>query len=443
MTTPPPSELRDCFGRDYHVGPSAELLTGGSRAWQLLLPMAAMAAAGVLQYSFGALVPALSASHGWSGPATSWLLAVWIVAQAGVGLPVAYLRERGVVGPRALVFAGAALCLLGPVALGRTPSYLGALLGFSVLGGAGAGLVYAVSASTVAKWFPERSAIRVSMATGAFALGAVPFLLFVLPVVSPATLTPVLDRTGLALGLVIAVAGAFFRDPPPRWWPPHVDPRDWALANRGANLPAVREYSPGEAVRIGAFPALAVILCCASAVALGTVAAFPAFAAELALTPALVAAATALLVLSNGVARAVVLRVSERIGRARTLAATLSVLALAQLALAASAADRSVPLLLTAAVLAGAGGACYPLVASLVREYFGDRRHGEIHAVVYSAKAIGGLLGVGVAALTATTWGYPALFLLGSALALVSAVLSRRLRQPGRIPLLWTTQRVR
>ncbi|WHT22274.1 MFS transporter [Crossiella sp. CA-258035] len=447
MTTPPPSELRDCFGRDYQVGPTAELLTGRSRSWQLVLPLAAMAAAGVLQYSFGALVPTLSALHGWSTAQTCWLLALWIVAQAGVGLPVAYLRERGVVGPVALVMAGAALCLTGPVALGHAPSYLGALLGFSLLGGAGAGLVYAVSASTVAKWFPDRSAVRVSLVTGAFACGAVPFLLFVFPSVTTANLVPVLDGTGLALGLVIAAAGLFFRDPPSNWWPPHVDPRDWALSRRrgpgSANLPAVREYSPGEAVRDGALPALAVILFCASAVTLFTVASFAAFAAGMALSAPVIGAATALLVAANGAARAVVLRVSDRIGRARTLAGALTVLALSQLALAASATDRSLPLLLTAAVLAGAGGACYPMVASLVREYFGDRRHGEIHAVVYSAKAFGGIAGVGLTALAVPTSGYPVLFLLAGGLALCSALLCRRLRQPGRIPLVWTTQRVR
>ncbi|MGO1052606.1 MFS transporter [Crossiella sp. CA198] len=446
MTTPPPAELRDCFGRDYRVGPSAELLTGHSRSWQLLPPLAAMAAAGVFQYSFGALAPALSTLHGWSVSQTFWLLALWIVAQAGVGLPVAYLRERGVLGPRALLWLGAAMCLLGPVALGRAPGFAGALLGFSLLGGAGAGLVYAVSASTVAKWFPDRSAVRVSLVTGAFACGAIPFLLFVFPAVSVANLVPALDRTGLVLGLVIAVAGVLFRDPPSNWWPPQVDPRVWALSRRrgpgSANLPAVRDYSPGEAVRIGALPALAVILFCASAVTLFTVAAFAGFAARLELSPPVIGAATALLVASNGVARAVVLRVSDRLGRARTLAATLTVLALSQAALAASATDRSLPLLLAAAVLAGAGGACYPLVASLVREYFGDRRHGEIHAVVYSAKAFGGIAGVGLTAAAVPTMGYPALFLLAGALALGSALLCRSLRQPGRIPLLWTTQRV-
>ncbi|GAA2772704.1 hypothetical protein GCM10020219_048450 [Nonomuraea dietziae] len=35
----------------------------------------------------------------------------------------------------------------------------------------------------------------------------------------------------------------------------------------------------------------------------------------------------------------------------------------------------------------------YPLVAALVRQYFGEERVTEIHGVVYSAKAVAGIVG--------------------------------------------------
>src|ERR687898_490649 len=94
--------------------------------------------------------------------------------QAGVGLPTAYLRERHRIGRRPVMLAGAALSGLGLVALAHSTDLLGALLGYAVLGGTGAGLVYAACTSTVAKWYPERSAVRVGSVTGAFAYGSAP-----------------------------------------------------------------------------------------------------------------------------------------------------------------------------------------------------------------------------------------------------------------------------
>ena len=51
---------------------------------------------------------------------------------------------------------------------------------------------------------------------------------------------------------------------------------------------------------------------------------------------------------------------------------------------------------------------------------------------MYSAKAFGGVLGVGVGAAVLPSWGYPPVLLLACALAIGSAALCVKLRQPGR-----------
>ncbi|HET6289026.1 MAG TPA: MFS transporter, partial [Amycolatopsis sp.] len=162
----------DFLGRTYSVGPGAEQILGRRREWMLWLPWAAMAAIGILQYGFGSLVPALT-QRGWAPVDVFWLLALWTVFQAGAGFPIAFLRERGRIGPRSAMLAGAVLLACGPLALAHG-SALVAVLGYSVLSGTGAGLVYATCSSTVAKWYPERTAAKVSLATGAFAYGSVP-----------------------------------------------------------------------------------------------------------------------------------------------------------------------------------------------------------------------------------------------------------------------------
>jgi MFS family permease len=410
----------DFLGRRFQVGSATEELVRrrtSRAAW------AAMAAIGVLQYGFGSLVPSL-VDRGWSALDVFWFLALWTVFQAGAGFPVALLRERGRIGPRTAMIAGAVLLPLGPLSLTHG-SELVALIGYSVLSGTGAGLVYATCSATVAKWHPERQAAKVSVATGAFAYGSVPFAVAFLF----APLSPALTVTAAIVFAVVLAAGVVMVDPPAHWWPPHVDPREWLLARRTS---AVRQYSPVEAMRTGVAPLMYLILFCASAVSLFDVTFLATLGARMAAAPAMVAVGTGILLAANGAGRALAIRVSERVGRTRTLAWVLATLGLGQLFLASAASTGSVAMLVFATLLAGAGGgAFYPLFASLVREFFGDQNAGT-HAAVYSAKAFGGVLGVGVAAALLPSTGFVPVLLVGCALAVGSAILCMRLRQPGR-----------
>lgn len=419
----------DFLGRRFEVGPTADELLGRSRTWMLRASWAAMAAIGVLQYGFGSLAPSL-VDRGWAAADVFWLLAIWTIFQAGAGFPVAFLRERGRIGPRTSMIAGAVLITLGPLSLAHG-SELVALIGYSVLSGTGAGLVYATCSSTVAKWYPERQAAKVSLATGAFAYGSVPFAVAFL--LGPAV--PMLTITSVVIFVVVLAAGAVLVDPPAHWWPPDVDPREWMLDRRKSPVSAVRQYSPREAMRTGVAPLMYLILFIASAVSLFDVTFLATLGSTMDAPLAVVAAGTGVLLAANGAGRALAIRVSDRVGRARTLAWVLAVLGLGQLCLASAASTGSVAMLVFATLLAGiGGGAFYPLFASLVREFFGDQSAGarRTHTAVYSAKAFGGVLGVGVAAAVLPSWGYVPVLLLACALAVASSVLCMKLRQPGR-----------
>ena len=427
-------EIRDNHGRRYRVGESPIDLIGRPRSsvlWQAWVPMAAV---GVLQYGYGAAVPALMERNGWSLVGAIWLLAGWTVFQAGVGLPTAYLRERHRIGPRPVMVAGAALSGLGLVALAHSTDLLGALLGYAVLGGTGAGLVYAACTSTVAKWYPERMGRRVSAVTGAFAYGTVPFIVAAVIGLDAANLTTVLDVAAVALFLLVAGPGLYFRDPPQRWWPAEVDPRAWALRNpaRRMNPPAVREFSPAQALHTRVLPVMCLILLAAGAVSLFNAAFVVVYASGIAATAGAVALAAGLFAGISGAGRALSMSVSDRLGRCPTLSAVLLVQGVAQLLFALSATTGSTGALVVAAALAGlGGGGFYPIFASLAREYFGEQSALEVHGLVYSAKAAGGVLGVGLAALAVTTWGWAATFVGAAVVSLVAARATAALHRPG------------
>lgn len=436
-TRPEVHEVRDCHGRRYRVGEDPVTLTGRPRASMVWFAAGAMAGVGVLQYGFGAAAPALMDHHGWGLAGTFWLLAAWTVFQAGVGFPTAHLRERGRIGPGAVMVTGAALCAIGVLALAYAPGLVGALLGYSVLGGTGAGLVYAASTSTVAKWYPERSAARVSLVTGAFAYGSVPVVVAVVLGLDAATLVPALTVAAGVLFVLIVVCGRALVDPPARWWPAEVDPQAWGLGGmlnpgRRHNPPAVREYSTRQALRTGALPIMSVILLGAGAVSLFNVAFLVLVAGDVGSAAAVVAVAAGLLVGVNGAGRAVAVGISERLGRRRTLGAVLGVQAVAQVLLALAVGTGSAGVLLGAAVLAGVGGgAFYPLFACLAREYFGEHSAIEVHGIVYGAKAGSGLLGVGLAGLALLAWGPAATFMVAALVSGASMTAVAALRRPG------------
>ncbi|MFG1943748.1 MFS transporter [Nonomuraea sp. NPDC048826] len=412
--------VRDWRGRSYLVGP-----VPADRTRMFRLALGAMAAIGPLQYGFAALLA--TDANGLI------LLAACIVFQAVGALPALHLIRRGRLPVRAALGAGAVLTALGllTVAVAGTGTLPLALAGYAVLGGLGAGAVYGVCSEVVSSWYPDRAAARVSLVTGAFGYGSAPLLVWagLAPAMTPAVFAVAAVLAAVAIG----AAARSLRQAPEGWWPETVEPRAHALqAARLRRTPgAVRQFGLAQALRTRALPALAVILACAGAVSVFDVVIVASTGAW---------GALALMVALNGGGRAVAMRLSEVFGRRLVLASVLGLLALGQVLIAASAAPSGPavqgleaaggPLLWLGAVAAGlGGGAFYPLVASLVREFFGERQTSEIHAVVYSAKAVAGVLGAVMAAYAFTA---PVTVLLVAAgLAALPALASKRLRTPG------------
>lgn len=416
----PNREVRDHHGRQYRIGEQPRELAGRSREAMLWLCWAPMLLVGTMQYAYGAAVPALSAGGHDTG-SLFWALAGWAVFQAGAGFPVAHLRQRDRVGPRAVMVIGAFLCALGLLSLAHAHASPGLLAGYSAFGGTGAGLVYAACTSTAGKWFPERAAARVGFVTGAFAYGSTPFVVALL--IGPRDLTAALDVFALVLFAVVLGCGLLLADPPLHWWPAHLDPRRWALAR--TSPPAVRQYSAAEALRTPVLLAMAACLFCAATVSLFNAAFLAVFAAA----PALAVAA---FVATNGAGRALAIPIADRVGCRRTIRRVVTIQAVGQILLLVAVSQESTALALAGATVAGiGGGAFYPLFAALAREYFGEQRSAEVHGLIYSAKAVSGVVGIGLAAVATAQWGFPIALLAAAALSLTSSALCGALRRPG------------
>ncbi|MGK4594061.1 OFA family MFS transporter [Amycolatopsis sp. w19] len=433
---PDPRILRDHYGRRYRVGESDVDLLGKPRSWMSWLSWTAMFAAGIQQYGFGVVAPVLMATYGWTFPEVVVSFALWTVCQACVVYPVARLRERGMFPPAVAVIIGGVLCSTGMFSLGHASTLLTMFIGYSVLGGIGTGVVYATCVGTVMNWFPDRVPARVGAVSGAFAYGSVVFVLAGGFWLTEGTRRPLLDVVAVAVLMMIASTAVLLRDPPPRWWPEHPDPRVWAadkVRNRGVavNRPALREYRPSEVLRCPTAVAMYLIVVLAAAVLLFDVAYLATFVAAQGGGPVLAAVALAVLAGVTGAGRVLLGGLSDRLGRRRILRLALATGGIAQFVLLY--AGHNAVGLVAGAALAGLGnGSCYSLLVSLVRDYFGEESALQNFGVLYSAKAVGALLGVGLAAFVVSTHGYLGAFAVAGALSVLGALLGGRLSQPGR-----------
>jgi MFS family permease len=396
-----------------------------------------MAGISVLQFGYGVAVVAAQQPHHAASAGAFWVLALWVVFQAAATAATPPLRRRLGVGPSTAMLIGADLSAVGPLTVSCTGNLGFMVLGYSVLCGTGAGIVYATCISTVARWYPEQRGTKLSLVSGAFGCGAVPFVVLFASMLHAQNVGAIFTGVGLCVVVIVTICGAFFHDPPSDWWPAEIDPRLWVLdkqVNRSllGNAPAIRQYSPSETARTSAFVLTYLIAVVASAAALLTIVYIPSVAIAHGLPLGVGAAAVGVLALVNGGGRSVASRYSDRVGRRQTLSLALGIEGFAILGLAYSASAGSALGLIGFAALSGlAGGAFYSLFINLVADYFGEHSAVANFGLVYSAKIFGGLIGVGLPALLIPSGRLETALITGGLICLCAAIAPRRLQRPG------------
>jgi MFS family permease len=176
------------------------------------------------------------------------------------------------------------------------------------------------------------------------------------------------------------------------------------------------------------------IMVSAAAAFLLAVAYVPIIAISKGFSPVVAASAVGLLAVVSGGGRAVASHVSDRFGRRQTLSAALLLAGCAQLGLVYSASiHQAAPFAVFAALSGLAGGAFYPLLASLVADYFGERNAVRNFGLVYSAKMFGGLIGIGLPAFVVSSPALMLVFVAAGLISLCAAVTTRLLHRPGHL----------
>ena len=265
-----------------------------------------------------------------------------------------------------------------------------------------------------------------------------PFIFIFSYALHPNTYVWVLDLVGAFMLVVVALCGAYFQDPPKNWWPADVDPLQHAAGNSDIrslrkNPPAVRQYTPLEAMKTGMLPLMWVSLGITTGVSLFGISYMVPFAKHLGFGALMVASSAGALSIINGVGRAATGFVSDRVGRKLTLIVVLLTSVVALIGLLYTGLLKNESAFIFFAVLVGfGGGAFYPLFATLTTDYFGENNNASNYGIVYSSKLVGSIVGIGIGASVIDAWGYTGAYWVAAGSALLSAVTAALLRQPGR-----------
>jgi MFS family permease len=431
-------EATDKYGRVYRVGESPEQLTGRPRWVYIFVPWIAMMLISVFEYGWGTAEPTLGKAYGWDLNKLSWLFTVWVVFEAGASFPTGWLRERGYLSPRRAVLLGAIGVAVAFIALSASGNTWVAFIGWTVVGGLSAGMIYSSCINIASKWYPENKGWRTGFINGGFAYGSVPFLFFLGTTFRLSNFRVVLITLGIGLGIGLLICSVFFVDPPKGWWPAHVDPVKFREdterrqeLNAHKNPPAVRQWPIELSSRTPQLYLLWFNMVLILAVALFGIAYTVPAATSLGWSVYGAVTAGAMFNLIDGLGRPFAGWLSEYTGRRRAMQLVFGLMVVGQFILLWGYEVKSFALfLIGAAITGGCAGMQFPLFATITADYYGEATNAQNYGVVYSAKIPGGLAGGVLGAAVITNMGYSAEFWISAVLAFLAILVTFTHRQP-------------
>jgi OFA family oxalate/formate antiporter-like MFS transporter len=378
--------------------------------WELVVAAAlTLGAAGIYQFGWSSIRLPLGSRLGAPESALGTVFTLFVVFQTLGQFPAGWVRDR--YGPRLPLLAGAVCLAGGFAALAVARSLPAAYLGYA-LGGVGVSAVYTVAVNTPVKWFTDRRGLATGLVGMSF-----PGLSFLLIPALRGGVTARFERTLLAAAVAVGgaalVAAVVLRDPPSTG----VEP------GAGADTADGDAVGWRGAVRTWQFWLLYLVFVAINGVGLMVIGKIVSYASALSLPAAAGTAAASAVALSEAGGTVVGGSLSDRFGRRRTVAASLSLCGVA-LAGAVAAGEAGVAVGFVGLVGAAAlfRAPVFAVFPNLVADYYGRAYSSENYAALYTGKLFGGVLGGTVASGLVVTIGWSTSFAIGAVLAVLSGV---------------------
>ena len=374
-----------------------------------------------IQYGWTLFVQPMMTAHNWKLSEVQWGFTVFVAVMTWTMPLSGWLIDK--LGPRTFMTMAGVLCAVGWVGLGyaRTLPEFYALYATAGLGNA---FVYCCSTALGLKWFPDRRGVASGLIAAGYGSGAAFFNPMLDSLMKATNYQTAFLYTGVVLGVVVIIAGQFLQYPPMGFLPA---PSASATSNVRRHT---EQFNTFEMLRTPQFYVLFVMMLMVGIGGLMATAQVAPVARNFKVGATALAIALSLNPLGNGVSRFLWGRVSDSLGRERTMAVAFALQAIFLASVTTLGRQGDVWFVVTMALVFLTWGELYVLFPVVLADMFGARHAASNYSFLYVTKGLASILAGGLAAQLfekTGTWNYG--FYGSAALALCSAVGAMGLRQ--------------
>ena len=385
--------------------------------FQLVASLISMIMIANLQYAWTLFVGPIQKGHGWELAAVQYAFTIFVLFQTWVQPLDGWFIDK--LGPRAFITVAGVLCGVGWSMMGFATT-LPQLYVYYVLAGIGAAFVYSGCVGSAVKWFPNRRGLAAGIIAAGFGGGTAFFIPVITQLIKDVGYEKTFLYTGIFQGVVITIAAQFLRHPGPDFVPP--------ASTAATQSKARKNKEPFTTIEMLKTPHFYMFYLMFVAMATGgllvTANAAP-LAKEWGLSTAVLLAATSLSPVANGASRVFWGWLSDRTGRELAMivaffcqaACLIGVLTLGK----TSGTWFTIMLVLTFFTW----GEVFSLFPSISGDYFGSKYATSNYGLLYSAKGVASIIGVGVATTIHDRFhSWDAVFYGSAVLALLAAIMA-------------------
>jgi OFA family oxalate/formate antiporter-like MFS transporter len=385
---------------------------------RLIGSVVAMAMIANLQYAWALFVKPIMGATGWKLSDVQWGFTIFIALETWVQPFMGRFMDK--FGPRAFMSAGAIMCGVGWVGMGRVHS-LTALYVLYGLAGVGAALVYCGSTIVGLKWFPDKLGLASGLIAAGFGSGAALFVPYISYILRVQNFRSAFLYTGVGQGIIILLVSQLMVNP---------DPNDPQIAGKKAGSrfkvrANAEQFTSSEMLCTYQFYMLYAMMLMMGIGGLMVTAQVGSVADTLGIAKKVFTLAIFVNSLANGAGRIFWGWVSDHVGRERTMIIAFLIQAVALVTVLRLGRNSPFWFVGLLALVLFTWGEIYSLFPATMADFFGIRNSGSNYAFIYSSKGVASILAGGLAALLFEKTGSWRFVFYGSAtLAFITAILA-------------------
>lgn len=382
---------------------------------------AAFIAMGVIspfEYAWSSMSAHIGGIYHWSHAQIGLMFTLFVILESFGTLPGGLLRDR--FGPRRVTATAGLIAGLGILGTSWGPSY-GFVLLIWCIGSFFAGFVYNTAVTTANKWFPDKRGMTAGLIAGAFSWGSLPFIFPIraIPKTAPdATFFHVIYIMAAIIAGVTVLTALVMKDPPKGW-----KPAGWTPPAHQAN--AEHDFTLGEALSTWQMWVLIASFILISSAGLAGVSKIIKYSASFGFTAAAATAAAGGISIANGLGRAVLGSLSEKLGRENAMIGSYILTGVFLLLTLVAGSAHSEGMFVFCVICAFFfWGPLFALFPAVIGDYFGSVSAGANYGLLYAiAKGSGGIYGGVLSAVLIGQEGYPFAISIAAGMAILAGIL--------------------